>query len=520
MMTMFPLKAAQERGRQMSNSFMMLAPVVIFFVVLMGMGFYIQKRSSDARAENYSKDYYIGGRSLGGFVLAMTLVATYSSVSSFLSGPGVAWQKGFGWVYYASTQVVAAFLVLGVLGKKMAVVGRKTDSVTAVDIIRNRYQSDLLATISAIVIIVFFTTQMIGQFVGGAQIFSAATGLSYEAGLIIFAIVVVLYTTVGGFNAVAITDTACAIMMLIGMFCLAYAIISKGGGLANIMTTINETSNVARTTGEGFDMVAPTASGSIPVQLFITQWMLCGVCTIGLPQTNVRCLAYKDTKSVHRAMMYGTIVVGAMMVGMHLLGVLARGVLISIPEGASTDTVVPTLISQYMHPVLAGLTIIGPLAATMSTISSLLIAGSSAIVKDIYLHHKEAKKEPVNQSFVGKISIGMTGIMGIVAVVLSINPPDIIVWINMFAFGGLQAAFFWIFLLGLFWKKANRSGALWCIIGGLGSYIFVYITGITIGAFHNIIVGIVVGLVCFIIGANVGKPVDEKIGKIFFPEKY
>ena len=76
----------------MSNSFMMLAPVAIFFAVLMVMGFYIQKRSSDARAENYSKDYYIGGRSLGGSVLAMTLVATYSSVSSFLSGPGVAWQ--------------------------------------------------------------------------------------------------------------------------------------------------------------------------------------------------------------------------------------------------------------------------------------------------------------------------------------------------------------------------------------------------------------------------------------------
>ncbi|MCJ7854710.1 sodium/pantothenate symporter [Lachnospiraceae bacterium NSJ-143] len=508
----------------MSNSFMMLAPVVIFFVILMGMGFYIQKKSSDARAENYSKDYYIGGRSLGGFVLAMTLVATYSSVSSFLSGPGVAWQKGFGWVYYASTQVVAAFLVLGVLGKKMAVVGRKTDSVTAVDVIRNRYQSDLIATISAVVIIVFFTTQMIGQFVGGAQIFSAATGLSYTAGLIIFAIVVVLYTTVGGFTAVAITDTACAIMMLIGMFCLAYAIISKGGGLANIMATINEASATAQATGEGFNMVAPTApSGgvaSIPVQLFITQWMLCGVCTIGLPQTNVRCLAYKDTKSVHRAMMYGTIVVGAMMVGMHLLGVLSRGVLLTLPEGASTDTVVPTLISQYMHPVLAGLTIIGPLAATMSTISSLLIAGSSAIVKDIYLHHKEAKKEPVNQSFVGKISIGMTAIMGIVAVLLSINPPDIIVWINMFAFGGLQTAFFWIFLLGLFWKKANKTGAMWCIIGGLGAYILVYVTGIKIGAFHNILVGIVVGFVCFVIGNNMGKPIEEKVGKIFFPEKY
>ena len=74
----------------------------------------------------------------------------YSSVSSFLSGPGVAWQKGFGWVYYASTQVVAAFIVLGVLGKKMAVIGRKTDSVTVVDVIRKRYGSDLLANFSAV----------------------------------------------------------------------------------------------------------------------------------------------------------------------------------------------------------------------------------------------------------------------------------------------------------------------------------------------------------------------------------
>lgn len=169
----------------MINSFKILVPTAIFFALLMAMGFYIQNKTSYDRSSDYSKSYYIGKRDLGGFVLAMTLVATYSSVSSFLAGPGVAWQKGFGWVYYASTQVVAAFLVLGVLGKKMAVVGRKTDSVTAVDIIRNRYKSDMLANISAVVIIVFFTTQMIGQFIGGAQIFSAVTGLSYKQGLII-----------------------------------------------------------------------------------------------------------------------------------------------------------------------------------------------------------------------------------------------------------------------------------------------------------------------------------------------
>ena len=506
------------------DAFLMLSPVFIFFIILLGMGFYIQKTSADSRAENYSKDYFIGGRSLGGFVLAMTLVATYSSVSSFLSGPGVAWQRGFGWVYYASTQVVAAFLVLGVLGKKMAVLGRRTDSVTVVDLIRNRYQSNALAIISAVVIIVFFTTAMLAQFIGGAQIFSAATGLSYTQGLWFFAIVVVLYTTVGGFNAVAITDTACAIVMLIGMFCLGYAIITKGGGMANIMATITEASNTAVQTGEGFNMLSPTAEkngvASIPVQLFITQWMLCGICTIGLPQTNVRCLSYRDTNSVHRAIIYGTIVVGAMMVGMHMLGVLSRGALLAIPEGQTTDTVVPTLISGYMHPFVAGLTIIGPLAATMSTISSLLIAGSSAIVKDIYMHAKESKGEKIDQKKVGKISLITTAVMGTVAVVMAIEPPDIIVWINMFSFGGLQTAFFWTLLLGLFWKKANATGALWGMVGGLGAYCITMQMGIKIGDFHNILIGVGVALICFIIGSYVGKANDEKVLKLFFPEKY
>lgn len=506
------------------NAFLMLAPVFVFFIVLLGLGFYIQKTSSDAKAANFSKEYFIGGRSLGGFVLAMTLVATYSSVSSFLSGPGVAWQKGFGWVYYASTQVVAAFIVLGVLGKKMAVIGRRFDCVTVIDVIRARYNSDFLANFSALVIIVFFTTTMLGQFKGGAEIFSAVTGLSYTAGLIFFAVVVVLYTTVGGFNAVAITDTACAIVMLIGMFCLGFAIITKGGGLENIMATINEASATAVATGEGFNMLSPTAEtggvASIPVPLYITQWMLCGITTLGLPQSNVRCLSYKDTKSVHQAMIYGTIVVGAMMVGMHMLGVLSRGVLPSITEGASTDTVVPTLITQYMHPFLAGITIIGPLAATMSTISSLLIAGSSAIVKDIYLHSKEAKNEEVDQRVVGKISITVTAIMGIAAVLLALKPPTIIVWINMFSFGGLQTAFFWTLVLGLFWKKANSTGALLGSIGGLALYCITMAVGFKISTFHNIIIGIVSGLILFIIGSYIGKETDEKTLREFFPEKF
>ena len=157
----------------MNDSLLRLIPVIIFFVGLMGIGVWVQKKSADAKAENFSKEYFIGGRSLGGFVLAMTLVATYGSVSSFLSGAGKAWETGFGWVYYATSNVVAAFLILGILGKKMAVVGRKTDAVTVIDVLRARFKSDILANICAVVILIFFTTQMVSQFIGGAQLFAA-----------------------------------------------------------------------------------------------------------------------------------------------------------------------------------------------------------------------------------------------------------------------------------------------------------------------------------------------------------
>lgn len=136
----------------------------------------------------------------------MTTVATYSSVSSFVGGPGQAWSIGFGWIYMSVVQVTALLLVLGILGKKMAMVSRKIDAVTIIDVIRHRYQSDVLANISAIIIVIFFAATMVAQFVGGAKLFEAVTGYSYLTGLIVFGLVVVIYTTVGGFRGVAITE--------------------------------------------------------------------------------------------------------------------------------------------------------------------------------------------------------------------------------------------------------------------------------------------------------------------------
>lgn len=269
------------------GNFLHLWPVFLFLIFMLGISFFVQRSSRSDRQQNFAKDYFIGGRSLGGFVLAMTTVATYSSVSTFVGGPGMAWSIGYGWLYMAIVQVVVIFLVLGVFGKKIAMVSRRIDAVTVVDVIRSRYQSDLLANISALVIVAFFCATMVAQFVGAAKLFEAVTGFSYVTGLTLFGLIVVFYTTIGGFKGVAITDAICAVAMIIGLFILFFSMLETGGGYEKIMTNI-QTNHP--------EMLEPLSNGKMPISLYISQWLLVGVCTLALPQSVVRGISYKTPK--------------------------------------------------------------------------------------------------------------------------------------------------------------------------------------------------------------------------------
>ena len=121
-------------------------------------------------------------------------------MSSFVGGPGQAWETGFGWVYMATVQVTALFLLYGILGKKMALISRKIGGVTVIDVIRARYNSNALAVASAAIIVLFFSATMIAQFVGGAKLFRGGDGaIRTTSGLHCFGIAVIVFTTIGGF---------------------------------------------------------------------------------------------------------------------------------------------------------------------------------------------------------------------------------------------------------------------------------------------------------------------------------
>ena len=478
----------------MNGNLMVLLPLLGFMAGMLALGFYVRRQSA---AGGFLSTYFVGGQSLGGFVLAMTMVATYSSVSSFVGGPGMAYEIGFGWIYMAVIQTMTIFLVLGIFGTRVARLARRIHAVTIVDIIRHRYRSDALAAVAAFVIVLFFAASMVAQFVGGAQLFAAVTGYSYELGLVLFGIVVVIYTSIGGFRAVALTDTCCAIVMMLGIVLLFYYVLAAGGGFTAILEQLR-TAHPA--------MLTPTAEGRMPISLYVSQWLLVGALTIALPQSVVRGISYRSSRDMHRAMIIGTVVIAFMNIAVNLVGVLGRGVLgVEAKALGGVDSVIPQLMAHVMPPELLGFAIIGPLAASISTISGVLIVASSAVVKDVYLHHAQKHGRDVPEERLRRLSMGVTAVLGVIVFLLAVSPPSLIWLINMFAFGGLETAFFWVLVFGLFTRWANRTGALAAMAGGTVIYCAAMALGIKPLGLHPISVGITASLILFLAGSYVGQ---------------
>ena len=463
------------------GNFFHLWPVLLFLAFMLGVSFWVQRASRGDRQQNFAKDYFIGGRSLGGFVLAMTTVATYSSVSTFVGGPGMAWAIGYGWLYMAIVQVVVIFLVLGIFGKKIAMVSRKIDAVTVVDVIRSRYQSDLLANISALVIVASSVRRWSPSSWELSKLFEAVTGFSYVTGLTLFGLIVVFYTTVGGFKGVAITDAICAVAMIIGLFILFFSMLETGGGYERIMTHI-QTNHP--------DMLEPLSRGKMPISLYISQWLLVGVCTLALPQSVVRGISYKNTKALHNAMIIGTVVIGAMTLIATWIGVLSKGVLTDTLQayGGSVDNITRLL-------SLAPWTPSGPASPSSVPSQQLFLPCLPCcwpplppIIKDVYMHECSKRHKTVSNNTIRLFSMGATVILGLGVYFIAIAPPSVIWKINMFAFGGLETAFFWVLIFGLFWKKANRTGAVFAMAGGVLAYCTTMALQIKFFDLHQIVI--------------------------------
>ncbi len=514
-----------------TEQIVILVVLIAYMAINMFLGIYMSRRSAREHASSgFMQNYFMGSRSMGGLVLAMTLVATYTSASSFLGGPGLSASWGLTQSWVAAIQIGTAFLTLGVLGKKFAIISRKIGAVTVTDYFKARYNSPAVVILCGVCLVVFFLTQMIAQFIGGATLVSSVTGMPYWAGLALFAVVVILYTSIGGFKAVVITDTFQGIIMTLGTFLLLFFVIRAGGGLSGITAQLDAMNPGWDILGKGEFSGGLTA---LSPGYMISFWVLVGAGTLGLPQTAVRGMGFKDTQSMHRAMLYGTVVVGILMIGMHFAGALTLPLLPA--EGiASTDQVIPYVVLHYMPAWAAGLFLAAPLAAVMSTVSSLLILASATIIKDLYLTYiakpaktgtepeiqKAAEAEAAEAAAVQKLpvlSLLITILLGLIVFLLALSPPDIIVWINLFAMGGLEATFFWPLIGGLYWKKGSAPCCIASIIVGVSTFVFFNQVKIAPFHIHEIVFGLAAGgIAYFLVGLlRPEEPDPEMLKKCF-----
>ncbi|AKG18141.1 sodium/panthothenate symporter [Moraxella bovoculi] len=467
-----------------------LIPLVLYLFFVFGVAWHAyQKR----KTSGFLNEYYVGSRSMGGFVLAMTTVATYVSASSFIGGPGAAYKFGLGWVLLSMIQVPAIWLTLGTLGKKFAMLARQTGSITINDLLFARYQNKVVVWLACVSLLLAFFGMMVVQFIGAGRLLETTLGLPYECSIGVFALVIGLYTFIGGFRAVVLTDTVQGLVMLIGTMLLLGATLVATGGMENAMTTLHAIDP---------RLLTPTGvDDKLSATFMLSFWVLVCFGLIGLPHTAVRAMAYKDSRSLHRGILVGTVVMTVLVLGMHLAGVLARAV---VPELDVPDKVIPTLMMTVLPPFVAGIFLAAPMAAIMSSIDSMLIQSSSTLIKDLYLSikpdaiHNEAKIKRYSTT----LTLGFTVILAVVAM---LNPPDMLIWLNLLSFGGLEATFLWVLVFGLYYKKANATGAIWSMVAGLTSYVIIAYFKIALWDLHPVVPALVMGLVAFLVGNKVGE---------------
>lgn len=450
------------------------ATLITFIVYLLGMlaiGFLAYRLTSNL------SDYVLGGRKLGPGVAALSAGASDMSSWLLLGLPGAVYASGLGGAWLAVGLATGAYLNWQFVAKRLRIYTEVSkDSITIPDFLENRFRdsSHSLRVISAIVTLVFFTFYTSSGMVGGAKLFEASFGLSYDQALWIGALVIVSYTFLGGFLAVSWTDFIQGILMFLALIIVPIRAISVMGGWD---AAVNAVGNISP---DHLDMLA--GAGTLAGTIGIISSLAWGLGYFGQPHILVRFMALRSPKDVPKARFIGMTwmilgLYGAIFVGLAGLAFISTEDISVLAEYGfnvvTNDAGVQMLndpekifiaFSQILFdPIIAGILLAAILSAIMSTIDSQLLVSSSAVAEDFYkaiLRKNASERELV---WVGRAAVA---VIALIATLLATNPESSVLALVSYAWAGFGGAFGPTILLALFWKGITRNGALAGIIVG------------------------------------------------------
>jgi sodium/pantothenate symporter len=473
-----------------------IVPLIAYLVILVGIGFWSYQKRREV-TEDQTGQYYLGGRSLGWFVLVFTLLASAASAGTFIGGPGLVYLGGYGWVLVSIFQVPTAFVALALLGKKFAILSRKLDLVTVTDFIRQRYEHPVVVIVSSVGVVAFLVAYMVPQFVGGTRVLQAVTGVEYNTLLITFAAVVLLYTAFGGFLADAISDTFQGILMMVGGVVVWVVLLATLGGLDPVNEKVTEVNP---------DLFTLPGPGGFTPQMIASYSLQLGLMFCVLPHLAVRAMSYRDSKAVHRAMAIGPAIMALITLGFLCMGLVAHVYRPGLEVG---DMALPLTLLDVLPDGVAGVLFAAPLAAIMSTVDSMILVVSGVIVRDLY---KTYVKPSLSDAAGSRMGTTVSALVGVVVIGLALKPPAYLEYLIIYAIGGLEVLLFVPIIAGLYWRRGNALGATLAMFGGAGWYVMVneWVPDLALGMFP-IATSSAVAFGLYVLGSYFGPPPRHEV---------
>ncbi len=416
-------------------------------------------------------NFFVGGRVMNRWVVALSAVVSGRSAWLLLGVTGMAWSMGAGALWAVVGYTVVEFVLFLTLAPRLRRLAGSRDCVTLTDVFIARLGDPrgTLRIVLSLVILLFMAAYVSSQFVGGGKAIGASFGLEPGTGILLTALVVLLYTGVGGFLAVSLTDTLQAVFMIGALLVIPLLAITGFGGWDAVVT----------------ELQAPGAA--FPDGSFLDPWALgagalLGLVAIGLgspgnPHILVRYMSIADPRDLRFAAWTGTAANILMGGGAVLIGLVGRAWVpeLSMLPGEDTENLYPLLARETLHPALFGIVVASIFAAIMSTADSQLLVGASAVVRDLY--EKGIRRgEAVPDRHLVLLSRAVVLALVLGALALGWAAEDLVFWLVLFAWAGLGAAFGPTLILALYWRRTTRAGVVAGVVTGAFTTIVWYLT--------------------------------------------
>lgn len=430
-----------------------------YLALMIGIGVYCRKKTSNV------SDFVLGGRNIGGWFTAFAYGTSYFSAVVFIGYAGQ-----FGWSYGMSATwigignaLIGSLLAWVILGRRTRIMSKHLNASTMPEFFEKRYNSKGLKTVSALIVFIFLIPYTASVYNGLSRLFESAFHIPYKWCIIGMAVFTAVYVIVGGYMATAINDFIQGIIMLFGISAVVICALNNQGGLS---AAVDKMSLIPDATGKAG--AYSSLFGPDPINL-IGVVILTSLGTWGLPQMVQKFYAIKDDKAIKRGSIISTVFALVVAGGSYFLGGFGRlfkTELETLPNGKPDfDSIIPSVLNTALPEILIGIVIVLVLSASMSTLSSLVLASSSTLTIDLVKPFMKKGMSEKKQVLWIRVFIA---VFLIISVIIAMNKNAYISTLMSISWGALAGAFLAPFMYGLFSKKITKPAVWASLISGVG----------------------------------------------------